>query len=1093
MKKSILTIILVLCMVLSSPLTSGMAVTEEVSILNSGTCGEKLIWALDSSGILTISGTGEMNNYHHFSGNSSPWYNQRANITSVVIMPGVTSIGEEAFHNCYRLANVTISDSVTSIGDGAFLACAGLVNFYVDAQNSYYTAVEGILLNKDRTILICYPAGKSNACYNILDNVTRIEDFAFYGCLKLKSISIPESVLCIGGSAFSQSGLTSVLIPSSVNDIGETAFWNCKDLTKVLISNGVQRIGESAFRFCGNLTNITIPSSVTSIGDGALGACSKLSEITIDPDNLCYTSIDGVLFNKRKTSLLCFPAGKQCTYYNIPASVSNIGDGAFWNCNCLESVAVPDTVIEIGPNVFWNCESLTNIYYGGTTEQWENISIKLPNDLLLSTTIHFNNKGAESYRIQIYANKPMTALRPGDYIDFRCTLYDGSNQEINWTNPSVVVDTPDILQISGYYNEGSNCYFTVKGEEEGTCTFTVTDSATGVYGKFSLSFGNGIVSADSYRLDRVPSFQVDESAWLFGEKYTQTNFYDVSGLFVNGFSYSYDEEAEEYDISFNAYNRSYYYGAVDIYDASGRWISTKKIDKAGSAHSIQDAFKDGWNLIADLAVEKKGLSYTLNSSTKETPIRFSVPAGGYFTISNNLAESPGTYMYNMIDYILLGFNAALDAGLDVVKGDIKVSKIQDLVIKKFEDKALSLSMIGDSLTDELKSYGVNAAAAAGQYSLSEFASVSACSFEELLEACDIDIEKIVKVELNLAEGVFTKLSGPVGAYLSAMFSGAKYLDIITQTIGLSTSTDNPYIVIYAMEAGDSPVATSVNGVTVEADKGVIDDESLLQVFKIRFDGNVPEADSSPVPDGQYQTYNIRFVKNGVEVQPNGEVTVKISIPDGYKNESCIVLRQEEAGSWTQLNAVIEGNVISFKTTHFSIYAIADLSCPASSITLNEPELSLTAGASHYLSYNLTPQDASKASLIWTSSNPLVAYVNQQGRVSGASAGTAVITVTTPDGYSDVCNVTVEGTAISVEQWTPGGSSVKLADPGRILQLSPQILAVRYKNGRMMQASFGAIISDSNVVFPHSLASGDKTFFLDSEAFIPLVKPAILVE
>ena len=185
-------------------------------------------------------------------------------LTSVTIPGSVTSIGVEAFSGCSGLTSVTIPDSVTSIGDYAFSGCSSLTIIAVDANNTVYSSQDGVLCNKNRTVLIQYPVGK-------------------YG------------------------GFT---IPGSVTIIGDSAFYHCSGLTSVTIPGSVTSIGVEAFSGCSGLTSVTIPDSVTSIGDYAFSGCSSLTIIAVDANNTVYSSQDGVLCNKNRTVLIQYPVGK---------------------------------------------------------------------------------------------------------------------------------------------------------------------------------------------------------------------------------------------------------------------------------------------------------------------------------------------------------------------------------------------------------------------------------------------------------------------------------------------------------------------------------------------------------------------------------------------------------------------------------------------------------------------------------------------------------------------------------------------------------------------------------------------------------------
>ncbi|MDR0507012.1 MAG: leucine-rich repeat protein [Dysgonamonadaceae bacterium] len=309
-----------------------------------GDCTWTLTGASDNL-VLTISGNGEMANYPS---SNSPWRSQRANIKTVVITDGVTSIGSLAFYYCSGLTSVTIGNSVTSIGNYAFYGCSGLTS--VTIPNLVDSISDGAFYGCSGLTSVTIP-----------NSVTSIGNSAFYGCSGLTSVTIPNSVASIGDEAFYYcSGLTSVTIGNSVISIGSGAFFGCSGLTSVTIGNSVTSIGNYAFYYCSGLTSVTIGNSVISIGSGVFYGCSGLTSINVNDNNPNYSSLDGVLFNKDKTTFLFYPEGKTGAY-NIPNSVASIDEAAFFSCGGLTSVTIPNSVISIGSGAFYGCSSLTSI------------------------------------------------------------------------------------------------------------------------------------------------------------------------------------------------------------------------------------------------------------------------------------------------------------------------------------------------------------------------------------------------------------------------------------------------------------------------------------------------------------------------------------------------------------------------------------------------------------------------------------------------------------------------------------------------------------------------------------------------------------
>lgn len=225
-------------------------VVESGATLTGGAAGDGsgVTWQLTentddpSTYKLTISGSGAMEDFPF--GSYQPWYSFHDQITSVVVSPGVTSIGQCAFSRFAKLTHVDIADSVISIGWDAFYYCSSLTNI------------------------------------TIPQSVTYIGPLAFFHCTNLSSITLSNNITSIGSSAFEDcTNLTSITIPGSVTSIGLAAFCNCTKLTSITIPDSVTTIDLEAFKNCSSLTSITIPGSVTSIGPYVFDGCTSLNDI----------------------------------------------------------------------------------------------------------------------------------------------------------------------------------------------------------------------------------------------------------------------------------------------------------------------------------------------------------------------------------------------------------------------------------------------------------------------------------------------------------------------------------------------------------------------------------------------------------------------------------------------------------------------------------------------------------------------------------------------------------------------------------------------------------------------------------------------
>ena len=318
MKKTrkIISLLLSLLMIITSvPL---MAVNSfAADVVNSGTTGD-CTWTLDSDGVLTISGNGNMEDYDL--SNPAPW---GTSITKVIIENGVTSIGWSAFYRCTSLKSTTIGNSVTSIESFAFYGCTSLASIVIP------------------------------------DSVTSIGAVIFEGCNSIKTATINSTAAV---SAFSgNTSIENIIIGDSVTEIGNYAFENCASLTSVTIGNSVTSIGDRTFESCTSLTSVTIPDSVINIGSYVFENCTSLTEINVSSNNANYSSENGILFNKEKTELIRYPQGKTETEYIIPDSVTEIGCYAFHNCTSLASVTIGNSVTSIGDRAFYYCTSFTSV------------------------------------------------------------------------------------------------------------------------------------------------------------------------------------------------------------------------------------------------------------------------------------------------------------------------------------------------------------------------------------------------------------------------------------------------------------------------------------------------------------------------------------------------------------------------------------------------------------------------------------------------------------------------------------------------------------------------------------------------------------
>ena len=386
---------------------------------------------------------------------ASDAFYQNQTITEITISEGITSIGDYTFNKCVALTTVNIPASLTQMGDFVFNKCTALTAINVASGNTAYCSENGVLFNKEKTTLLCYPAGKPETDYTIPSSVTVIGVNAFSNCVALTTLTIPAGVTTIESYAFydcpgftkmtvlatvpptivdedvfynvnfdipvyvpaaslaayqaaavwkdfnlqaiavnefTVGGLTyevidqtaktvevinftnelpnTATIPATVSYEGENytvtaiaewAFEKNETITEITISEGITSIGDYTFNKCVALTTVNIPASLTQMGDFVFNKCTALTAINVASGNTAYCSENGVLFNKEKTTLLCYPAGKPETDYTIPSSVTVIGKNAFSDCAALTTLTIPAGVTTIESYAFYFCTALAEM------------------------------------------------------------------------------------------------------------------------------------------------------------------------------------------------------------------------------------------------------------------------------------------------------------------------------------------------------------------------------------------------------------------------------------------------------------------------------------------------------------------------------------------------------------------------------------------------------------------------------------------------------------------------------------------------------------------------------------------------------------
>ena len=280
-------------------------------------------------------------------------------LSSVVVPDGVTSIGYGAFENCVGLKNIIIPNSVTSIGESAFSGCNKLEAFYVPKNVSRIE--KNTFMDCAGLKIVSIPEGVTSighyaflncvglTCITMPRSVSDIGGSAFEGCCNIDTLFWNTDYSPHDVTRYCNETLRYVFLGDSIQTIGSDAFYNCVNITSIVIPESVSSIKYGAFQGCVGLSSINIPSGVTSLGNYCFEGCSRLSDIVIP---------DGV----SRIGYYTFEGCQGLSSIVIPENVKSIGHNAFSNCSGLKYLYMAN-VKEIGSEAFKGCNNIDSIYW----------------------------------------------------------------------------------------------------------------------------------------------------------------------------------------------------------------------------------------------------------------------------------------------------------------------------------------------------------------------------------------------------------------------------------------------------------------------------------------------------------------------------------------------------------------------------------------------------------------------------------------------------------------------------------------------------------------------------------------------------------
>ena len=402
--KRILSVILSACLLITTMYIPYQCFAEVVS----GKCGRTATYEFDdSTGTLTMSGTGEVTGSQS---GCTGWKDYKDSITTLIIEEGITSIYQSTFASFTNLETIVLPQSLTSIGKMSFARCSSLKNLNIPENitkieycSFEYCGIEELTIPDNVEMLdygsfrnctslkkltigkglkTVYPAFID--CKN-LEGVY-ISDLSAWASIEYKNyvsssvspvwfskklylnnvlltdLVIPEDVEEIKPGTFAYcESLKSITIPSTVKTIENNAFNGCINVTDVKISEGVESIGDYAFNSMDSIEEISIPKTVTNIGYSTFSYSKNLTAINVDPQSTSYSSVDGVLYNYDKTTLIKYPQNKAGETYSIPSTVTMLEEFSFNECKYLKSMVIPSNVETVGTGAFDMCSGIKEL------------------------------------------------------------------------------------------------------------------------------------------------------------------------------------------------------------------------------------------------------------------------------------------------------------------------------------------------------------------------------------------------------------------------------------------------------------------------------------------------------------------------------------------------------------------------------------------------------------------------------------------------------------------------------------------------------------------------------------------------------------
>ena len=940
------------------------AFTDTKFYLNEGNWTDGLLYVNDYliQGKSNLNGTININNGITLIADGA-FHNYCYGIEEIVLPDSLLYIGEYAFSMCYGLKKITIPKNVISIGNDAFEDCEVLENIFVDKDNAVYSDKDGVLFNKDKTVLIKYPL-KSADTYIIPESVIEIYYCAFEFC-NIENVIIPSSVKSIGDYAFFRSNLKTIEIPDSVTYLGKEAFLGCSNLENINIPSTIQHILQGTFQDCTKLSFVKIPNGITSIDTAAFSGCSELTTVF------------------------------------IPSSVISIGRNAFNECISLKILSLSKNIEEFDSYAFYGAESIEHIIFDGTEEEWNKLPTKWSAVSFDNVIFHYSKTAEEIFEEE---KVPTTSYAKGYRIVLHCRLCDTdieaeyrsektefkyskhlttdsiTGKEYVWISidsylgndaniviPSSIDKYPVYSISSEAFRENPNIKNVIVSENIkwiDECAFSGCDNIISVSlpksierigddafsGCSSLEtiimlMGNARIGEDAFSgCKSLKGVYIDNlEDWLTNQFYEPTTYAYSNPLILAGNLYIDNELATSITLpecetfSSNALNGCTSItnivvpnGTVNIgtgvFNKCSNliWINLPStissieygaFSRSGLKHVFYEGTEDEWKLV------------TINDSYSilhEVPIHCNAPLSSQLRLTT-IAPTCTERGYDAYHCSMCGKDYLIN--------------YKDMIAHTPE----FVEIIPSTCTEE--GYTVYRCKVCGyEYNDDYTDALGHNIVDGVCKNCGLDEYRCVESEhdyANNCDQTWT-LNKPNAQSVAVTFS-------------LDTYVERGYDFIYIYDANDALIGKYTGNELAGKRIVVLGDTVKIRLtsdgsntgFGFAFskvETNIPQDVESKgiiVTEGKIGdfssdtrlkveslettkeriVYDISLMKGDTEIQPSMPVAVRIPVPANMNGENCKVYRQEADGTYTDMNAVYQDGYMVFTTDHFSVYVL----------------------------------------------------------------------------------------------------------------------------------------------------------------------------